>query len=389
MMARFLKISICTLAFLSLMWFAISKAEGGEHDSRQPLRVLLVQGYNVVSRVEDPNSDFRTGMAAAFARDVVKVLPKKHTKPASADFDRNAFLASYQYTDIYYLTTHGIVPPFNNMQSIQVAPSEDNKNLSPGGNSVATAVDVRRSLMGREGPTLVVMNGCQLADPNDGIAEQQRVSTAFGITPRTEGRAFIGWDWSIVGVNQEAAFARMFQYWTTLRPNGSYPTLDEAVQNTKWAQTKPPRIIGDEGLRYGDVRAKPQPKGRKAKITAFRENEVNHSEGKVTHWTWDLKIVESEGVGVRITEVHTFGWRGSTPQNLPNAVTKLDIRLEPLGKYIGKDVGHIRYTRNVNPKEDGRLLCVYYGIDDNNNYVTTELNTVVRPAGDGKTRLEY
>jgi len=383
-----MRTSVSTLVIVSLVGATLVRAEGAGGRRRRPLKVVVAQGYDVVSRIENPRSNFRTLIGEAFSRDAVEALPKRHTTPASSDFYRSALLTSFQYADIYYLTIHGIVPPFNQMHSVRVAPSEDNKDLSPKGNHVATADVVRRSLLGRRGPTLVVFNGCQLADPNDGVPTPNRMSTAFGIKRKTKGRAFIGWDWSIVGVNQEVAFGNMFRLWTTPGPNGTYPTIGQAVLSTQWAKTKPPRIVGDDQLRYTDVQAGPQPKGRKASISASRENEVDCSKGKVTHWKWDLKIAESEGVGVRITEMHLFGWRGSVRQNMPNAVTRLDIRIEPLGEYISKK-GHIQYTRRANPKDDGRLKAVYYGIDDNGHYVSTELNTVVRPTGNGKTRLEY
>lgn len=190
-----------------------------------------------------------------------------------------------------------------------------------------------------------------------------------------------------MGAVQNTPVAEMFRFWTTPGSDGTHPTLDEAVKATKWVFKRQPRIVGDAGLRYSDVKAGPQPRGVQAKLNCFREQETNHSKDKVTHWTWKTRIAESQGVGVTLTQVHVYGWRGEERQELPNARTPLGIRIEPLGQAMLDS--HIRYTRYQNPAGDGRLLLIYYGIDDNGHYVSVKLQTVVVPGGPGGTSLEY
>jgi hypothetical protein len=203
------------------------------------------------------------------------------------------------------------------------------------------------------------------------------------------GRAFVSWPWEVFGQFQDDAFANMFADWTRPGPDGTYPGILEVVQRTKWANTKPPKVLGDPKLRYSDPKPGPQPKGDAAKVTTFRENAVNQSTRDETYWTWNTRLAESGGVGVRFTDVYLSGWRGAKPQQLTNAHTPVDFRIEPYQQHIRPERGHIRYTRHEDKEDNGSLRAVFCGVDDNGHYVRVELSTVVVAGGNPGGQLEY
>jgi len=352
--------------------------------------VVVARGYDVITEIGNPSSGFDDKMRAAFSRDrKVEFKPKGEISRQYNSFTRRAMADSYQYADVYYLSIHG-APPFEKMQSLMVAPSQDNKNFSPKGNSLITAGDIRESLLGRPGPALVVINGCELNNPEDGIAPENRFSTGFGILRATPGRAFVGWPWEVLGQSQDPAFANMFTAWTRKRSDGTYPTILEVVNANMWGNnTKPPVVLGDPMLRYSDLTPRPQPKGGAAKVTIFRENAVNQSTKNETHWTWNTRLAESGGVGVRFTDVYLSGWRGKKPQRLANARTQVDFRIEPYQDHTRPERGHIRYTRNRDKEDNGELRAVFCGIDDNDHYVRVDLTTKVVKGSNPGGRLEY
>jgi len=114
---------------------------------------------------------------------------------------------------------------------------------------------------------------------------------------------------------------------------------------------------------------------------------VNEAKGKVARWTWQTRIAESGGVGVTIYEVHVYGWRGKEAQKLPNARTARNVRIEALGEAFLDS--HIRHTRHQNTNDDGKLVCIYYGIDDNGHYVSAKLPIEVVSAKEGGPALRY
>lgn len=379
-----------TAALVTAALFLSACSHSLADENHRPLTVVVARGYDVITEIGNPSSKFDDKMRAAFSRDrKVEFMPKGDISRQKNSFTLRAMLDSYQYADIYYLSVHG-APPLNEMQTLNVAPSDDNTNFSPKGNSLVTAGNIRESLLGRRGPALVVINGCELNKFDDGIAFENRISSAFGILRGTPGRAFVGWPWEVFGQSQDPAFANMFTAWTRKGSDGTYPTILEVVNANMWGNnTKPPVVLGDPMLRYSDLTPGPQPKGGAAKVTIFRENAVNQSTKGETHWTWNTRLAESGGVGVRFTDVFLSGWRGAKPQQLENARTQVDFRIEPYQDHTRPERGHIRYTRNRDKEDNGRLRAVFCGIDDNGHHVRVELSTVVVAGSNPGGRLEY
>jgi len=384
-----MKILRCINILLVLLAFALSRAGFATADEKRPLRVVVARGFKIVTMIANNDYNFDKKMIAAFTPDIIEYKPKgREIDLRENNMTRNNLLKTYQHADIYYLAIHG-GPIYKGMQSVAVTPSADNKNISPKSKSLAVANEIKKSLVGRTGPALVVLNGCSLTDPNDGAALENRFHTAFGIKDGMKGRAFVGWHRTIVGLAMDRGFADMFVNWTRIGPNGEYPTLKESIDKTRWSGGDSPTIIGDKSLRYSDIKPRPQPKGKKAKIFLVRDYEVNHSVSeKATYWTWHCVIKESNGVGARITEIHNFGWRGAEPQKMSNAVVPVNIYIKGDGSFTR--FGHISYTSNKkkNKGKNGKLRAIYYGIDDNGHYFKAQMDTIV--VGKGKSaKLEY
>ncbi len=223
------------------------------------LTVIVMKGFDAATAFDRTTDNGQDEIRAAFRGHAVEfLLDNTATRKDIAEALRRA--------DIFYLNAHAVAPHQVNiladtrldprkelMQALLVAPDADNKDLSPKGNSAATAIYLRKQRMennaGR-GPRLVIVNGCSLADRQDGVIMVNRISHAVGIPDSAGDRAFISWNFSVVGGMQDRNFVKMLQRWTSAASNGAYPTLEEALAATDWGAVKPPVIVGARGLRY-------------------------------------------------------------------------------------------------------------------------------------------
>lgn len=233
-------------------------------------KAIFVKGFGAFSLIADQEADFRPKILQAFSRDAVSFAG------ASGEMNRERLIKAVQQNDIIYLSLHG-GPIFKDMQTFAVAPSADNTNISPKGNSLITSQEIRDGLKGRALPRLVVVNGCESTD-TEGVRDENRMCTAFGVGSGTRGRAFIGWPHSVEGRERDRQFAEFFLFWTTKKTDGSFPTLAEAVNATEWPVPElerianpgktiaaRPTILGDADLRY----QKDDPKAEKEPVPSF------------------------------------------------------------------------------------------------------------------------
>jgi len=216
-------------------------------------KMIVLKGYQARTPMDNEDDTFRCKerLRTAFAgHDVQFFLMNVH--------GRRQVVSAIVNSDILYVNTHAVTPYKVDgvlMQALQVAPSADNPDKSPGNNVVATAKYIRDELKVRlkgPGPRLVILNGCELTNTADGVAEPDRISGAMGIfdEPRTVGRAYVGWDYPIAGGAQDPNFVAMLERWTKPAPDGKYPTLEQAINASDWGAIKRPVIVGDRGLRY-------------------------------------------------------------------------------------------------------------------------------------------
>jgi hypothetical protein len=225
----------------------------------QRLTVIVMKGFDAATAFDRPTDNGQDELRAAFRGHAVEFL-------LANTATRKDVAEALGRADIFYINAHAVAPyqvnilagakfePRNElMQALLVAPDADNKDLSPKGNSAATAIYLRKQRMennaGR-GPRLVIVNGCSLANREDRVIMVNRISHAVGIPDSAGDRAFISWNFSVVGGMQDRAFVKMLQRWTTAGAGATYPTLEEALDATDWGAVKPPVIVGARGLRY-------------------------------------------------------------------------------------------------------------------------------------------
>ncbi|MEW6368168.1 MAG: hypothetical protein AB1714_26365 [Acidobacteriota bacterium] len=225
----------------------------------QRLIVIFMKGFDAATVLDNPTDHIQDEIRATFAGHNVEF---KITNTAS----RTDLATALFRADIFYLNAHAVTPYQVDilsgtglearkelMQGILVAPSDDNKDKSPGGNSIATALYIRQQRMAQgpgKGPRLVIVNGCSLTDRKDGVIMVNRISHAVGVPDSSTDRTFVGWDYRVLGGSQDGNFAAMLRKWTTAGPDGTCPTIEEAINATNWGAVKQPVIVGARSLRY-------------------------------------------------------------------------------------------------------------------------------------------
>lgn len=201
---------------------------------------IFIKGFDAASLIE--NASFKAAITAALPDHEVRFFGEGH--------DRERLMAAIGAADIFYYSGHTTVP-VNGMQTLMVRPSPSNPNpLTPKGNSVLTSEDVATALRGKGGPRLVIMNGCETTKLDDKVAANKRLNAGFGITANTKGRAFIGWNYSVVGSAKDANFRDVFTAWSSRKAGELYPVLGKVLNDADWTPTKPPVVIGDPEWRY-------------------------------------------------------------------------------------------------------------------------------------------
>jgi hypothetical protein len=219
---------------------AISATSARPQGAAKPRPVaIFIKGFDAASLIE--NTDFKRAITAAFTHHEVRFFGFGH--------DRERLMAAIPTADVLYFSGHS-PPPVNGMQTLLVRPSASNPNpLTPKKNSVLTSADVATALQGKTGPRLVIINGCETTKITDGVPADKRLNAGFGITDATRGRAFIGWDYPVVGNKKDATFRDMLAAWTKF-DGRNYRELGTVLNETDWTPTKPPVLIGDRKLWY-------------------------------------------------------------------------------------------------------------------------------------------
>lgn len=225
------------------------------------LRITATEGQFAGSHIVHPT--FRGRLKQIFLGQDVRIYTHPTVADPSAGQDELAntmlntrrTLLAIQQSDVFLFSGHSGVVEGQPVQVVQVA--DDTRDAS--GKALLSAVQVRETLQGRTGPRLVIINGCITTNLGDGIATENRLSTAFGIDGKTKGRAYLGWDDKIVGANADKYALALLTFWTTPGPKNQYPTLAEARDRTPPANKRTVTIIGDQSLRYSDLRPLTRP----------------------------------------------------------------------------------------------------------------------------------
>jgi len=247
-----------TFAVLFIQSTTASAEDAPVSVAGKSLTVIFMKGFDAVTSLDNPKLALQDKLKAIFSGNNVEF-------DLDNSMTRDDLAAAFQRADIFYLNAHAVKPYHVNiladtrleerkelMQGIKVTPGGDNKDTSPAGNAVATAIYLRKQRMENQGkiPRLVIMNGCALTDRKDNVIMVNRISHAVGIPDGATDRAFISWDYSVFGTTQDPNFVSMLEYWTSPGADGKYPTLADAITATNWGGVKPPVIVGSSSLRY-------------------------------------------------------------------------------------------------------------------------------------------
>jgi hypothetical protein len=230
------------LAVLFLAAVSLAPAVVRADDPLRRLEVVFAGGYSAQTRISE--AAWRDGRTRNFANANVRFFDNPLTDRVRIITPRRTLL-HIQQSDIYYYSGHAGTPSSSNppMHVLQVR-AENDMNAA----ATVSAADIRGALQGRRGPRLVVINGCKTTNPGDGVQGQNRLSTAFGITAGTTGRAYLGWSDIVIGINGDDQLGRLLAHWTTADAQGNYPTLEQSKRAT--GNSPNLTIIGDANLRY-------------------------------------------------------------------------------------------------------------------------------------------
>ncbi len=208
-------------------WLAARGEEGQQ-------RVIFVAGYGASTRIDDEK--FQELRRKNFEGQWISFFSNQ------LYLNRERFLKAAQQADILFYSGHSGTPSSSpGMQALVVKAATEEKA------EVLPAAAIARALEGETGPRLVVVDGCCTTDPEDGVEGPNRLSTAFGITATTTGRAYLGWSKAVPGFLADDQIGRLFAIWTAPGAGGRYPTLEEARAGVGIENLV---IVGDGGLRY-------------------------------------------------------------------------------------------------------------------------------------------
>ncbi len=231
---------VCVVFLTPLVWCRSTVGEPDGGAAGRTLHIHIVMGAEGSSHIR--TEEWRRKMKeVVFAGNEVHFFPQDGT--------RERVVKMIARSDIFYFTGHAGVPSKEpDVQVLQVYPKVPPTFLK--------AEHIRAGLLGKPGPRLVIINGCQTTTLNDGVPEEKRLSSGFGISKDTKGRAYLGWPKSIVGPVGDAQLGKILALWTTPREDGTYRTLREAKDD---ADNENLTIIGDETLKYRDLTKAPSP----------------------------------------------------------------------------------------------------------------------------------
>jgi hypothetical protein len=209
----------------------------------QPLpqaEVHFVQGFGAGSLVY--NEVFQKARQRNFKTAKIGFYPRYVDNASWPLLNKARTLECIERADIFVFSGHSGTPPGASHHVLQIA------NTAGTARDNINAFHLTTALKGRAAPRLVVINGCNTTDPADGVRSPHRISDGFGINASTKGRAYIGWSSEVVPTMGENTIGRVFNHWTTIRPDGTFPTLNESLAAAH--TLKNPVLIGDGSLRY-------------------------------------------------------------------------------------------------------------------------------------------
>jgi len=110
---------------------------------------------------------------------------------------------------------------------------------------------------------------------------------------------------------------------------------------------------------------------RAARLSIRIINEEFRPQPGLKKWTWDLEIVEQNGVGVTMNKLHKLGYRG-TNKKLDRIIT-VNFKIKPYGKTIRRGQS-LYYGTRKNKTDKGSIHYYYFGEDDNGNPVKVKIS---------------
>ena len=135
------------------------------------------------------------------------------TRPSKAEI-----LAAFKQADVIYTNSHSGYPkkgPPRMVLETAAGGGEDGE---------LSAEELRAALAGAPGPTLVIVDGCNTLARPSGDVPVLALHEALGITAKTRGRAYVGFEEAIIGVRGDEFFRIFFAIWTRT----PYPSLEVA-----------------------------------------------------------------------------------------------------------------------------------------------------------------
>lgn len=249
------------LSMLVLLTSLALLAHALEQPQEKPHRMVLVQGYKGSTKLTDYDEGkneypFVRTMQRMFTEsnvinDVVAFSAPANTHEFDVRIcDRDRFFKLIKMCDIFYFAGHSGTSGKLNEQILKVKPraGEDESD------GIITASQIRQALKGETGPRIVVLNGCVTTSPTDRAPEELRLSSAFGITPTTRGRAYLGWPVKASRDSDDYLY-EVLKIWRKMEHG--FPTLEQAKQIAVQSdaggfgkQIAKLDIIGDKTLRF-------------------------------------------------------------------------------------------------------------------------------------------
>lgn len=185
---------------------------------KKPFKVYMVRGDKAGSILDDVDYQnvFKERIFAG------------HQVTIDLTSDKTAFLKNFFQADIVYLSLHA------NPTKIVVGNGDavDNNDLI-----------LAYKENGYKGPSLVIVTGCSTTKD---LSDPMNIPKSMGFRIDSKKKAYIGFDTFKVGVLGDRYFRIFLATWMKKRPDGTYPTLQEARIEAKEFIQKMLRLQGDQ-----------------------------------------------------------------------------------------------------------------------------------------------
>ena len=347
-------------------------ALGGNRLLAEPpkkLRVECVAAAKGASLISFP--EFQNKMSRVFSGHALSFHPNSlHVRD---------LIASIQRADVFFFSGHSGIPTVTPDRHALMGWGQTKPGNEFPETALLSSVEIREALQGQTGPKLVIVNGCNTTDPNDGIVDEKRMSYAFNATPA--GCAYLGWSTPVAGVLADRLIGRLLDIWTTPQADGTYVTIAKAQE---LAGIKKLVIVGNRELTYrqlvreeSSTAPTPETSGKKAALASsvddasLKKTYPTVSGVKVVRYEWDLLVWETQGVGVTLKGYKHLAKRAGRTHGYTRSK---DVRIEPHGQHRFK--GHFVYYVE-DERGPASHTMTYSGVDDNGNRIE-HTHTVLR-----------